>query len=92
MFSTLIEPITEIARESKIFVINDGGEKYSVNFQNIINGINYMQYRSIFYSFKKLDGLMVCSPRWKNYATSIGKQSVLFLHFCQNKIISKERN
>jgi len=81
MFSTLIEPITEIARDSKIFVINDGGEKYSVNFQNIINGINYMQYRSIFYSFKKLDGLMVCSPRWKNYATSIGKQSVLFPSF-----------
>ena len=26
MFSTLIEPITEIARDSKIFVINDGGE------------------------------------------------------------------
>ena len=81
MFSTLIEPITEIARESKIFVINDGGEKYSVNFQNIINGINYMQYRSIFYSFKKLDGLMVCSPRWKNFATSIGKESILFPSF-----------
>ena len=32
-----------------------------------------MQYRAIFYSFKKIDGLMVCSPRWKKYATSIRK-------------------
>ena len=81
MFSTLIEPITAVARESKVFVINDGGEKYSVNFQNILNGINYMQYRAIFYSFKKLDGLMVCSPRWQKYATSIGKPSILFPSF-----------
>ena len=27
MFSTLIEPISEVAKELKVFVINDGGEK-----------------------------------------------------------------
>ena len=89
MFSTLIEPITEIAKESKVFVINDGGEKYAVNFQNIFNGINYMQYRAIFYSFKKLDGLMVCSPRWKKYASSIGKPSILFPSFMPKQNYSK---
>ena len=89
MFSTLIEPITEIARESKIFVINDGGEKYSVNLQNIVNGINYMQYRAIFYSFKKLDGLMVCSPRWRKYAKSIGKPSIFFPSFMPKEDYSK---
>ena len=51
MFSTLIEPITEIARESKIFVITMVGEKYSVNFQNIINGIR-IRINIIFYSLK----------------------------------------
>ncbi len=89
MFSTLVEPITKIARESKVFVITDGGEKYSVNFQNIINGINYMQYRAIFYSFKKIDGLMVCSPRWKKYATSIRKPSILLPSFMPKQKYSK---
>ena len=81
MFSTLIEPIERVARKEQIFVITDGGEKYSVNLQNLLNGINYMQYRAIFYSLKKVDGLMVCSPRWQNYANSIGKRSILFPSF-----------
>ena len=81
MFSTLIEPISSICRDKKIFVVNDGGEKYSITLQNILNGVNYMQYRSIIYSFKKLDGMMVCSPRWKKYAESIKKPNLFFPSF-----------
>ena len=81
MYSTLLEPITMIAKKEGIFVVNDGGEKYSVNLQNILNGINYMQYRAIFYSFKKLDGLILCSPRWQKYAASIRKKSILVPSF-----------
>ena len=98
MFSTLIEPIERVARKDKLFVITDGGEKYSVNFQNLLNGINYMQYRAIFYSFSKVDGLMVCSPRWQKYATSIGKTSILFPSFLpensnnQSRIYQKKDN
>ncbi len=78
MFSTLIEPISSVCKDEKIFVVNDGGEKYSITPQNFLNGVNYMQYRAIFYSFKKLDGMMVCSPRWKKYAESIKKPNLFF--------------
>ena len=59
MFSTMIEPISNVCKEEGIFVVNDGGEKYSINLLNILNGVNYMQYRSIFFSFRKLDGMLV---------------------------------
>ena len=66
MFSSMVEPITKECKKKNIFVVNDGGEKYSVSLQNILNGVNYMQYRAIF-SFRKLDGMLACSPRWMNY-------------------------
>ena len=81
MFSTMIEPICSLCREKDIFVVNDGGEKYSITPLNILNGVNYMQYRAIFYSFKKLDGMMVCSPKWKKYAESIKKPNLFFPAF-----------
>ncbi len=87
MYSTLLEPIAIAAKKEGIFVVNDGGEKYSVNFKNILNGTNYMQYRAIFYSFKKLDGLILCSPRWQKYAASIRKKSILVPSF-----ISPQKN
>ncbi len=96
MFSTMIEPISRVGRKQGIFVVNDGGEKYSVNLQNILNGVNYMQYRAIFYSFKKLQGMMVCSPRWEKYAKSIKKPSLFLPSFMpqeikQNQIFFKNK-
>ncbi|OUL43737.1 hypothetical protein B0W81_02360 [Prochlorococcus sp. HOT_208_60] len=90
MFSTMIEPITEIGKKKGIFVVNDGGEKYSITFQNLLNGVNYMQYRAIFYSFRKLDGLMVCSPRWEKYAKSIKKPNIFFPSFMPLKKVDKK--
>ena len=90
MFSTMIEPISKVGRKKGIFVVNDGGEKYSVNLQNILNGVNYMQYRAIFYSFKKLQGMMVCSPRWKKYAKSIKKPSIFLPSFMPQEINQKQ--
>ncbi len=81
MFSTMIEPISNVCKEEGIFVVNDGGEKYSITLHNLLNGVNYMQYRSIFFSFRKLDGMLVCSPRWKVYADSINKKNLFFPSF-----------
>ena len=89
MFSTLIEPIAEVAKELKVFVINDGGEKYSVNFQNIINGINYMQYRAIFYSFKKLMDLWFVLHAGKIMLPLLENHLYFYLHLCQNKTIQR---
>ena len=95
MYSTLIEPIAIVAKKEGIFVVNDGGEKYSINLKNLLNGVNYMQYRAIFYSFKKLDGLILCSPRWQKYADSIRKKSILVPSFIspkKNLILNKNDN
>jgi len=91
MFSTMIEPISKVGLRKGIFVVTDGGEKYSINLRNILNGVNYMQYRAIFYSFKKLQGMMVCSPRWENYAKSINKPN-LFLPSFMPQEIKKNKN
>ncbi len=78
MFSTFIEPIALACKQLKISCVTDGGERYSITLRNLLNGVNYMQFRAIFYSLKLVDGLIVCSPRWQKYATSIQKPSVLF--------------
>ena len=90
MFSTMIEPISKVGRKKGIFVVNDGGEKYSINLQNMLNGVNYMQYRAIFYSFKKLQGMMVCSPRWRKYAKSIKKPNLFLPSFMPQEIKQKQ--
>ena len=86
----MIEPISNVCMEEGIFVVNDGGEKYSVSLQNILNGVNYMQYRAIFYSFRKLDGMLACSPRWMNYANSIQKPNLFFPSFMPENSLGKD--
>ena len=48
-----------------------------------------MQYRAIFYSFEKLDGMLVCSPRWKKYAILL-KKSLFFPSFMPQEINQKQ--
>jgi len=80
-FSTLIEPIINISRRSKIKVTAYVGELFNFSLKYLFNGVLFMQYKAFFFSFKLLDGLICASPSWESYAQKINKKFVLLPTF-----------
>jgi glycosyltransferase involved in cell wall biosynthesis len=77
-FSTFIEPVVSLCKKNKIKCIADVGERRSISLKSLLNGVLYMQTRALLYSFHKLDGFIVLTPKWKKFTDSIKKSSVLF--------------
>jgi len=80
-FSILLDPIINIANTNRVPVIADGGEFFSISIQNLINGVNYMQYTARLFTLKRLSGLSCCSSTQLKYSRINSIPSVFFPGF-----------
>lgn len=76
-YSIVIGGVARICRELGVPLVMDGGEFYSVNVLNILNGTNIMQYLSKWLRYKEVDGMICCSPRQMKYAKWAGRDRTL---------------